>query len=113
MFEDDKEEFEFEDEIEFETADLLSAVGEIDKLRRYFSDQDDGIRPPRIRDDLLKLHRLAMEHVNEGAPISEEFQDLAFQVEDEIDESMDSMKKLQKTLEGLMELMEGSSPEEA
>lgn len=41
----------------FETADLLRAVAEIDKLRGHLNDRDH-FRPPEIRDDLLKLHTL-------------------------------------------------------
>lgn len=49
----------------FDTRRLLEAVDELDTLRGSLS--DDGHRPPAIRDQLLKLHGMAMEVVNNGA----------------------------------------------
>lgn len=49
----------------FETASLLTAVGHVDALRDYLGDGEYG-RPPSIRDDLLKLHTLTMDVVNNG-----------------------------------------------
>ncbi len=49
----------------FETTLLLDAVGHVDELRGYLNDGEYG-RPPEIRDDLLKLHGMAMDVVNNG-----------------------------------------------
>ncbi len=49
----------------FETTWLLDAVGHVDDLRGYLSDGEYG-RPPEMRDDLLKLHGMAMDVVNNG-----------------------------------------------
>jgi hypothetical protein len=43
----------------FETAALLCAGDAVDEMRGDLNDGDDG-RPPQLRTDLLKLHRLAM-----------------------------------------------------
>ena len=50
----------------FETRWLLDAIGEVDTLRGHLSD-DEYQRPPEIRDNLFKLHQLAMEVVNDGS----------------------------------------------
>ncbi len=49
----------------FETTWLLDAVGHIDTLRSHLSDRD-SIRPPQMRDDMLQLHQLAMDVINNG-----------------------------------------------
>lgn len=50
----------------FDTAELLSAVGALDELRAFLNDQEKH-SPPQIRTHLLKLHQLAMAVVHEGA----------------------------------------------
>ncbi len=52
----------------FETTLLLDAVGHVDELRGYLNDGEYG-RPPEIRNDLLKLHGMAMYVVNNGQNI--------------------------------------------
>jgi hypothetical protein len=47
----------------FETQWLLDAIDEVDALRGHLSD-DEHYRPPKICDDLLRLHQLAMKVVN-------------------------------------------------
>ncbi len=49
----------------FETTWLLDAVKHIDILRGHVADRD-LIRPPQMRDDMLQLHQLAMDVVNNG-----------------------------------------------
>ena len=68
----------------FETAWLLDAVGQVDELRGYLNDGEYG-RPPEIRDDLLKLHGLAMDVVNNGWDTDlKKMAELAVGIEDEI-----------------------------
>ena len=90
----------------FETTTLLTAVDKIDQMRGYLSDRE-YCQPPEIRDDLLKLHQLAMEVVNKGYQDAEAVSEL-FDVADGIDkqlfEIMEAMQYVQKTVEGLMEL---------
>jgi hypothetical protein len=52
----------------FETQWLLDAIDEVDALRGHLSD-DEHYRPPKICDDLLRLHQLAMKVVNSGSGV--------------------------------------------
>lgn len=77
---------------DFDTRRLLAAVDEVDTLRGLLT--DDGIRPPEIRDRLLKLHQLAMAVINGDA------QDL----DDEVFDILEAVKRLHDTLSALIEL---------
>ena len=63
---------------------------------------DNGHRPPPIRDQLLKLHGMAMEVVNNGAQQrARAFFDLAQEVEDEVFDMLEAVTKLHETLSTL------------
>ena len=65
----------------FETTTLLDAVDHLDRLRSELADDED-FRPPTIRQDLLRLHQLAMDVVNSGyLNKGEALFDLAFDLE--------------------------------
>lgn len=49
----------------FDTTALLRAVDAVDELRSDLNDNEDGA-PPQLRDDLLKLHQLAMAVFNQA-----------------------------------------------
>jgi len=49
----------------FDTMALLSAVDAVDELRSDLNDNEDGA-PPQLRDDLLKLHQLAIAVILKG-----------------------------------------------
>lgn len=84
----------------FQTTSLLEAIDHLDNLRRGLS--DDGIRPPQLRDDLLKLHQLAMDYVNEGyLDKQEELFDLAFEIGDKIFDLVQSLEAIEITLQNL------------
>lgn len=84
----------------FETTSLLDAIDHLDNLRRGLS--DDGIRPPQLRDDLLKLHQLAMDYINEGdLDKQEELFDLAFDIGDRIFDWVQSLEAIEITLQNL------------
>lgn len=91
----------------FETTALLTAVDQLDTVRGLL--RDDGFAPPEIRNDLLKLHGLAMDVVNNGfvhkAPdLFELADDLSFQVF----EMIEALQQVQDTLDKLA----GLCPEE-
>jgi len=74
----------------FETTWLLAAVDHIDNARGYLGDGDNW-EPPQMRTDLLKLHQMAMDVVNNGwTKKAQEFfasaSDLEMQVSDLIEE---------------------------
>ena len=54
---------------EFDTTKLLVAVDELDHIRNVVAD-GDNLEPPEVRDQLLKLHGIAMAVINEGHPLS-------------------------------------------
>jgi len=68
----------------FETTWLLSAVDHLDVVRGQLAD-GDHLEPPEIRTDLLKLHQLAMDVVNNGwTSEAKELFDMAGDLEMEI-----------------------------
>lgn len=88
----------------FETADLLAAVDAVDSLRDDLNDRDHDA-PPAIRDDLLKLHQLAMAVVNNGArDQAHEFFDLAGALDDQVSGMMESLEQIRDTLAQIMQL---------
>src|SRR5579871_6381306 len=89
----------------FETMWLLSAVDDIDNLRGYLGD-GPNFEPPEIRTDLLKLHQLAMDVVNNGwTSALPELRELADDLEVQTSEMMDILEKVQKVLQKLNHLL--------
>jgi hypothetical protein len=88
----------------FETTKLLSAVDAVDVLRGELSDDEDG-RPPKLRDDLLKLHQLAMAVFNEGSRSQvEDLFNFAVELDAQVFDIMTALEQLQATLSELTEL---------
>lgn len=88
----------------FETTRILAAVDSVDSLRDDLNDRDHGA-PPVIRDDLLKLHQLAMAVVNNGAlRQASEFFDLAGALDDQVSGMMEALEQIRDTLSDLMGL---------
>lgn len=88
----------------FETTDLLAAIDAVDRLRDDLNDRDDGA-PPAIRDDLLKLHQLAMAVVNNGVRShATKFFELAGDLDDQVSSMMESLEQIRDTLSQLMQL---------
>ena len=82
----------------FETTWLLSAVDHLDAVRRHLADGDHW-EPPEIRTDLLKLHQLAMDVVNNGwTSKAREFFDMAGDLEMQISEIIESLEFIQNVL---------------
>lgn len=87
----------------FETYDLLDTVGLVDALRRELGDDADG-RPPELRMDLLKLHQLAMDVVNEGRDRkATEMFDLADDLSFQVFELKQKLERIEDTLDRLLE----------
>jgi hypothetical protein len=88
----------------FDTATLLETVDQIDLLRGHLND-GDGFAPPEIRTNLLKLHGLAMDVVNNGfvgrAPA---LFDLANDLSDQVFDMMEALQKVQEALDKLTDL---------
>lgn len=88
----------------FETTRLLTAVDSIDRLRGELSDGDQ-LRPPAIRDHLLKLHELAMAVVNNGARRQAgELFDLAGDLDDQISGMLEALEQVRDTVADLLKL---------
>jgi len=87
----------------FATQSLLDAVDELDTLRGLLG--DDGTRPPAIRDQLLRLHQLAMAVINTGTEgqVAALFE-LAGELEDEVFDMLQAVTRLHDTLSTLTAL---------
>ncbi len=88
----------------FDTMALLSAVDAVDKLRSDLDDNADGA-PPQLRDDLLKLHQLAMAVINQRSrsQVVDLF-DLATDLEDQVLGMMTALEQVQEALSQLTAL---------
>ena len=88
----------------FDTYSLLHAIDELDKMRGHLNDREHH-NPPEIRNDLLKLHALAMAVVNEGeADRAQEMFDLAFEIEDQLSDISEALERIQETIAKLTDL---------
>ena len=88
----------------FTSSWLLDAVKDVDTLRDYFNDRD-GLRPPEMRETVLRLYTLALEVVNRGHESrAREFFDLAADLNDELVEAAASLERIQRTLAKLADL---------
>jgi hypothetical protein len=92
----------------FATQSLLDAVDELDTLRGVLG--DDGAKPPAMRGQLLRLHRLAMDVINNGAEgqVGALFE-LAADLEDEVFDMLEAVTKLHETLSTLTALQPQST----
>ena len=88
----------------FETHSLLRAVDAVDELR---DDLNDGeyATPPQLRNDLLKLHQLAMAVINEGSrsQVAALFE-LAGDLDEQVSTMMTKLEEVQETLSRLTAL---------
>jgi hypothetical protein len=88
---------------------LLEAVGHVDDLRGHLGD-GEYFQPPEIRTNLLKLHGLAMDVVNNGWDSQlGEMAELAVELEMQTLEMMQSLETLHQVLSKLTDLL----PEDA
>ena len=88
----------------FDTYALLHAVDELDKMRGHLNDRE-SFNPPEIRHDLLKLHGLAMEVINEGSVSgAQEMFDLAHEIQDQLYDISEALEKIHDTLAKLTDL---------
>ncbi|MHB1948857.1 MAG: transposase [Gammaproteobacteria bacterium] len=88
----------------FETTLLLDAVKKIDDARTHLGDGENW-EPPQIRIDLLKLHQLAMDVVNNGwTENAEDFFEMANDLEMQVSDIIESLESVQNTLNKLLEL---------
>ena len=86
----------------FETRRLFDLVNDVDLLRSRLS--DEGITPPELRTDLLRLHGLALRWTNTGsvADADEAFA-LASDVESEAWEILEAAARLYNIVTELTE----------
>ena len=88
----------------FDTVSLIQAVDELDQMRGHLNDRAHH-NPPEIRNDILKLHDLAMDVVNHGmkdrAPALFE---LAIEIEDQLSDLGTALDNIQETIAKLIDL---------
>lgn len=91
----------------FDTVTLLHSVDAVDEMRGELNDGEDG-SPPQLRDDLLKLHQLAMAVINQGSRsrVAELF-DLAMELEFQVAGMTTALEQVHETLSQLTALYPG------
>ena len=88
----------------FETTRLLSAVDSVDALSGHLND-GENCEPPEIRDDLLKLHGMAMAVVNNGDKVqAQAFFDLAVDLQSQVWDMKEMLVKIEAVLNDLVNL---------
>ena len=92
------EEWETLFDADFDTTSLLSAVDAVDDLRAGLGG-DVGCARAQLRDDLLKLHQLAMAVFNQGARgrVAEMFE-LAVELDLQVSGMTTALEELRETL---------------
>ena len=100
-----------------ETTPLLDVVGVIDRVRSELAD-DDGLKPPQIRDDFLSLHRLGMQVRQRGGDrVAAEFFELATDLDMQVSSLITALSEIQDTLTTILDLypesLSGFSSDEA
>ncbi len=89
----------------FDTMTILGAVDGLDELRADFADDDETCAPMSVRDDLLKLHELAMNVVNMGGRSHAlEMFDLASDIEMELSEMVEKLEAVRDAIGELTDL---------
>ena len=90
----------------FVSHDILDAVDYLDKVRPIIS--DNGYRPPKIRDKLLKLHGIAMELITytgrEDAKRLKRLLLLADTIEEDVYDCIKNLEKINHTISKLVTL---------
>ena len=82
----------------FETFDLLTSVDRLDQVRYRLAD-GDNLEPPQIRTELMNLHQLAMEVVNQGrTDKAEELFELADELDIQVFEMIENLGYIQDVL---------------
>ncbi|MGW8138483.1 hypothetical protein ACWGNZ_23090 (plasmid) [Sphingomonas zeae] len=85
-----------------DTQPILAAVDAIDALREHFGDHGPAL-PPRIRFDLLTLHRL-MQEAATGARDNTPLYDLAIDLADRIDAIETHVAQLRRAVDPISAL---------
>ena len=93
----------------YDTTSLLRAVDDIDELRGSLGD-GPNLEPPKIRDDLLKLHQLAMNVVNLGQEGDlHQMAQLALDLQDQTDDMLETLQNVNQAVNKLIALLSTSA----
>lgn len=88
---------------EFETTRLLDSAKRIDYMRGCFEQGDRG-EPAEIRDNIFKLHELAIAVCNSGQKNKVmDMADLASDIQSQINEMIEALESVKKTVDDLLE----------
>ena len=88
---------------------MLTAVDDLDNIRGILADVE-RLEPPKLREDLMKLHGLAMRVCNEGCDDERsELFELATEVEDDVEDIRDAASRI---LDVVCQLTEADFEEE-
>lgn len=92
---------------DFETFEIMDAVDCLDNVRPIIS--DEGIRPPEIRDKLMKLHKMAVDLMEFQSPDDKNrlkgILELADDIDSDIDECLENLRKMSGVISKLLELV--------
>lgn len=88
----------------FDTCSLIHAIDELDKMRGHLNDREHH-NPSEIRNDILKLHDLAMDVVNHGVTSrAQALFELAIEIEDQLSDLSEALEKVKDTIGRLTDL---------
>ena len=90
----------------YDTTSILRAVDDIDELRGSLLGDGSNLEPPKIRNDLLKLHQLAMNVVNLGQEADlKQMATLALDLQDETDDLLETLQNVNQVINKLIGLL--------
>ena len=78
---------------DFDTSELLESVDDLDSIRGILAD-GPRLEPPQLRNDLMKLHGLAMQACRETGEGDRELFDLATDVEGDVEDIRDAAERI-------------------
>jgi len=93
---------------DYDTMQLLYAVDALDQVRYVIGDEED-FKPPEIRRQLMRIHKLASKRLTGGYRLTdeevEELADLVDEVDMTLFSTVENLEKIQKALKPLSDKM--------
>ena len=91
---------------DYDTMQIIHAVDALDKVR-YIIGDDEDFKPPEVRIQLLRIHKLALKQLSEGLTLTDEEIDELSLLIDEADMTVFGMiEELEKIMAALRPLNE-------
>jgi hypothetical protein len=89
---------------DYDTMEILHAVDALDAVRYVIADDDD-FRPPEIRRQLIRIHKLALKQLGEGLTLDDkevaELANLVDEINTVVSDMIEQLEKIKEALKPL------------